>query len=65
MRDRNIPCIYYICANETCQKGLKDVTMDKCKNCKKYKPRKVTRKQESIKTKRQKDRDRHDKDKYY
>lgn len=60
MKDRNIPCIYYTCAHETCQKHIKDVTMKTCKNCKKYKPRKVTKKPEPIARKRQKDKDRHD-----
>lgn len=40
MKDRINPCIYYVCAHETCQKGRKDVTMDKCKNCSKYRGRK-------------------------
>lgn len=40
MKDRTNPCIYYICAHEPCQKGYKDVTMAKCKNCAKYRGRK-------------------------
>lgn len=60
MKDRLQPCIYYICKGSDCQKGFKEVTLDKCKNCKKYTPRKVTKKQESLKEKRQKDKDRHD-----
>lgn len=60
MKDRNIPCIYYTCAHGECQKGFKDVTTAKCKNCGKYKPRKVTKRPETIRHKRQKDKDRHD-----
>lgn len=60
MKDRLVPCVSYVCAGETCKKGFKNVTMAKCKNCSKYKPRKVTKKHESIKSKRQKDKDRHD-----
>ena len=44
-KDRLKPCIYYVCKGET---------------CKKYLPRKSGQKQESVKQKRQKDRDRHD-----
>lgn len=65
MKDRNNPCIYYVCAHADCEKGRKDVTMDKCKNCNKYRPRKNTHKKESIKSKRQKDKDRHDNWKNY
>lgn len=65
MKDKNTPCIYYICAHEECQKHFKDVTLNKCKNCKKYKPRKITKKQETVKQKRQKDKDRHDNWKNY
>jgi hypothetical protein len=60
MKDRNIPCIYYTCAHEACLKGFKDVTVNKCKNCLKYKPRKTSRRQEPVGRKRQKDHDRHD-----
>ena len=60
MKDRNIPCIYYVCKGADCEKGFTDVDMKKCKNCAKYTPRKVTKKQESIKIKRKKDKDRHD-----
>lgn len=59
-KDRLNPCIYYICAHETCEKGFVDVTMAKCKNCQKYRARKNKRKQESIRAKRQKDKDRHE-----
>lgn len=61
MRDRVIPCIYYTNAHGECQKGRKDVTMDKCKNCSKYRPRKIGRRMETVKEKRRKDRERHDK----
>lgn len=44
MKDRTLPCIYYTCCNGTCQKGFKEVTLSKCKNCKKYKPRKSKKK---------------------
>ena len=59
-KDRLNPCIYYVCKGETCKKGFKDVTLAKCKTCEKYRPRKSGQKQESVKQKRQKDRDRHD-----
>ena len=29
MKDRTNPCIYYVCAHGTCQKGRKDVTVKK------------------------------------
>lgn len=60
MKDRTTPCVYYTCAHSICNKNFKDVTMKKCKNCSKYKPRKVTVKQLSVKSKRQKDKDKHD-----
>lgn len=60
MQDRTRPCIYYICANADCAKGIKDVTLRKCKNCTKYRPRKTNKKHESVRIKRQKDKDRHD-----
>lgn len=44
MKDRINPCIYYVCAHEICQKGRKDVTMNKCKNCSKYRGRKNPKK---------------------
>lgn len=44
MKDRINPCIYYVCAHETCQKSRKDVTMNKCKNCSKYRGRKNPKK---------------------
>ena len=53
MKDRRNPCIYYICANETCQKGRKNVTMDKCKNCSKYRGRKVAKKPLPVRLKRE------------
>ena len=59
-KDRLNPCIYYVCKGETCEKGFKNVTLDKCKNCPKYRGRKSGKKPESIKSKRQKDKDRHD-----
>lgn len=46
--------------DETCKKGFKNVTMDKCKNCPKYRGRKNNHKTESVKSRRQKDKDRHD-----
>lgn len=60
MKDRLQPCIYYICKDADCKKGFKNVTLDKCKNCSKYTPRKLSKRPESIKQKRQKDKDRHD-----
>lgn len=60
MKDRNIPCVHYVCCGETCKKGVKDVTTSKCKNCQKYRPRKVTKREETVRAKRQKDKDRHD-----
>lgn len=41
MKDRLIPCVNYICAGETCLKGVKEVTMSKCQHCQKYQPRKT------------------------
>ena len=60
MKDKNAPCIYYVAKGFTCEKGFIKVDLQKCKNCPKYKPRKSNHKQESIKSKRQKDKDRHD-----
>lgn len=60
MKDRLVPCVSYVCCGSDCLRGVKEVTMGKCKNCKKYKPRKVSKKQEPVKVKRQKDKDRHD-----
>ena len=60
MKDRISPCIYYVCKDADCKKGIVKVDMKKCKNCPKYKPRKVNKKPETVKAKRQKDRDRHD-----
>lgn len=62
MKDRIQPCIYYICKGSECSKGFKNVDLKKCKNCSKYKPRPNPKKQESIRSKRQKDKDRHDKE---
>lgn len=59
-KDRLNPCVFYVCAHEACEKGFVDVTMAKCKNCQKYRARKNKRKQESIRAKRQKDKDRHE-----
>lgn len=58
-KDRTAPCIYYVCAHKDCKKGFKDVTIKRCKNCAKYKPRKTNNHTEPIKHKRQKDFDRH------
>ncbi len=60
MKDRIAPCIYYTCAGGICQKGKKDVTLAKCKNCPKYRPRKSNHRPETISSKRRKDKDRHD-----
>ncbi len=60
MKDRIVPCIYYTCAHAPCQKGRKDVTLSKCKNCSKYRPRKTGRHPEPVAVKRRKDKDRHD-----
>lgn len=55
MKDRTILCEFYVCAGVDCKKGKKEVTMTKCKNCKKYRPRKTGNvKQESIKSKKDK-----------
>lgn len=59
MKDRLNPCIYYICANTDCKKGIKSVTLDKCKNCSKYRGRKSNHRPESVKNKREKDKNRH------
>ena len=64
MKDRINPCIHYVCKGETCGKGIKNVDLAKCKNCSKYCPRKSAKKTESIRAKRQKDKDRHDRDRY-
>lgn len=58
MKDRNIPCIHYICHGVDCKKGFKKVDTSKCKNCTKYQPRKVKNKPANIKIRRQKDKDR-------
>lgn len=64
MKDRIFPCIYYTWHNGICEKGFKNVTLAKCKNCPKYRPR-SGKKPENIKMRRQKDRDRHDNWKQY
>ena len=60
MRDRIEPCIYYVCMGADCRKGFVKVDMKKCKNCPKYQPRKNPKKKESLRSRRQKDKDRHD-----
>lgn len=60
MKDRTAPCIYYVCKDVDCKKGYVKVDLKKCKNCPKYQPRKSSEKKESIRNKRQKDKDRHD-----
>ena len=60
MKDRIEPCIYYVCKDATCKKGFVKVNLKKCKNCPKYQPRKNSKKKESVRSKRQKDKDRHD-----
>lgn len=60
MKDRLNPCIYYICKGETCQKGIKEVDMLKCSHCAKYRPRKSNTHTESIRSKRQKSKDKSD-----
>lgn len=62
MKDRLQPCIYYVCKGGQCKKGFVNVDLSKCKNCAKYTPRKDGRKRESIREKRRKDKDRHDKE---
>ena len=60
MKDRNAVCIHYVAKGFPCAKGFVSVDLAKCKNCSKYKPRKINKKNESIRAKRQKDKDRHD-----
>ena len=64
-RDRMAVCQYYVNCGADCQKGVKNVDLAKCKNCPKYRPRKSNKKVESVKSKRQKDKDRHDNWKNY
>ena len=64
MKDRLQPCVYYICKGSDCAKGFRDVDMKKCKNCEKYKPRPNPKKRESVRSRRQKDKDRHDRQNY-
>ena len=61
MKDRTRPCIHYVCKDADCKKGFVKVDLKKCKNCPKYEPRKTAKKEESVKVRRQKDKDRHDK----
>ncbi len=60
MKDRVSPCIYYVCKGADCKKGFVKVDLKRCKNCPKYQPRKSAEKRESVREKRQKDKDRHD-----
>lgn len=60
MKDRLVPCVYYEYYKAPCAKGYLNVDMKKCKNCPKYKARKISQKEMPVKLKRQKDRDRHD-----
>ena len=60
MKDRIESCIYYVCKDADCRKGFVKVDMKKCKNCSKYRPRKNSKKMESVRERRQKDKDRHD-----
>lgn len=54
-KDRLTPCEYYVCAHEACKKGRVDVTMDKCRTCAKYRPRKQGNEHfETVKSKRNK-----------
>ena len=40
MKDRTIPCIFYVCANADCKKGRRKVThATACQHCDKYRPR--------------------------
>lgn len=60
MKDRMNPCIYYVCKDADCKKGFVKVDLKKCKNCPKYEPGKSSKREESVKVRKQKDRDRHD-----
>ena len=60
MKDQLNPCIYYVCCGADCKKGYKGVTLKKCKNCDKYRPRKNNHRPENVKNKRRKDKERHD-----
>ena len=54
-RDRETPCISYVCAGESCKKGRKNVTMKTCQTCEKYRPRKTgNAKKETAQTKKNK-----------
>ena len=59
-KDRLEPCIYYVCKGADCKKRFKNVDMSKCKTCEKYRPRKSHQPHESVRSKRQKDKYRHD-----
>ena len=55
MKDRLIVCKHYIFKGADCKRGIKNVTLSKCKNCSKYCPRKVANaKGETVKEKREK-----------
>ena len=54
MKDKLSPCIYYTNAHGICGKGRKDVTLKKCRNCPKYKGRKLSKKPEPVRLKREK-----------
>lgn len=60
MKDRTEPCVYYVCKDADCKMGFVKVDLKKCKICPKYQPRKTSKRTESVRTKRQKDKDRHD-----
>lgn len=55
MKERKVPCVFYVCAGCDCAKGKKEVTMAKCQRCQKYQPRKTGNPRvETVKTKREK-----------
>ena len=60
MKDRLQPCVHYVAKGFPCGKGFVNVEMGKCKNCSKYQPRPNKKKHESIRERRQKDKDKHD-----
>ena len=62
MKDRTNPCIYYTCAHGECRKHFKDVTLKKCKNCSKYRGRKNQKKQEPVRLKRERSKQRSERD---
>ena len=55
-KDRIKPCIHYVCANNSCQKGYQNVTHAKtCQTCGNYCPRKLGNEvKESVKTRKEK-----------